>query len=122
MSEEQRFEKIEKRIDLIEHSLTDYSKTNVQDKYELKDLIRTAVEDGNDKIMLLIKDHETRINVLEHSEATKALEKWKSVCKTVATVAITFIITLLLNNIRDVMHYQQHNQEENKIMEVQDGK
>lgn len=121
MSEEQRFTRIEQRLDVVEHSLTDYSQANVKDKYELKDLIRTAVEDGNDKIMLLIRDHETRINVLEHSEATKALEKWKTICKTVATIVITFIITLLLNNIRDTLQYQ-HYHEEQKTMEVQNEK
>ena len=99
-----------------------YSKTNIRDKYELKDLIRTAVEDGNDKIMLLIKDHETRINILEHSEATKALEKWKTIWKTAATVVITFLVTLFLNNVRDTLMYQHYHQEQQQTMEVQNEK
>lgn len=121
MNDEQRLQRIEKRLDVMEHSFNDYCTTNIKDKYELKDLIRTAVEDGNNKILIMIKDHDNRLNVLEHSEATKALEKWKSVCKTVATVAITFIITLLLNNIRDTLQYQHYHQEQN-YSEVQNDK
>lgn len=122
MSEEQRFEKIEKRLDLVEHSLSDYSATNIKDKYELKELIRTAVSEGNDKMMALIKDHEDRLIILEHSDATKALERTRSVSKTVATVIITFLVTLLLNNIVITVTNANSTNEENKRMEVQDGK
>ncbi len=99
MSEEQRFTRIEQRIDLLEHTLSDYSKTNMQDKYELKELIRNAVSDGNEKILAVIERQETRIVALENKDGERA----KTIMKTIFSTSLTWLILGLLTNLPAIL-------------------
>lgn len=95
MSEEQRFTRLEQRLDVIEHTLNDYSKANLKDKFELKELIRNAVSDGNEKILAVIERHEARIVALENKDGEKA----KTIMKTIFSTSLTWLILGLLSNL-----------------------
>jgi DNA-binding GntR family transcriptional regulator len=99
MSEEQRFTRLEQRLDVIEHTLNDYSKANLKDKFELKELIRNAVSDGNEKILAVIERHETRIAALENKDGEKA----KTIIKTILTTSLTWLILGLLTNLPAIL-------------------
>ena len=99
MSDEQRIERIEKRLDLMEHSLNDYSRTNLQDKFELKELIRNAVSDGNEKILAVIERHEARIAALENKDGEKA----KTIISTILSTSLTWLILGLLTNLPAIL-------------------
>lgn len=99
MSEEQRFERIEKRLDLVEHSLSDYSRANIEDKFELKELIRNAVSDGNEKILAVIERHEARIAALENKDGERA----KTIIRTIFSTSLTWLILGLLTNLPAIL-------------------
>jgi hypothetical protein len=121
MTEQEYLKNLDERITELEKKQHENELNQKDDYHTLENLITKAVQNGNEPVMKVIKDHENRLVILEHSEATKALKKWETICKTVATIVITFILTLFLNNIRDTLQYQKYN-EEHRTMEVQNEK
>ena len=69
------------------------------DKYELKELIRQAVEQGNEKIVKRLEEHEKRINELENQDGKKAL----LVLKSVGATTLGWIVLGVLNNLFSIL-------------------
>jgi endonuclease III-like uncharacterized protein len=92
-------EKIEKEIEEIKKKSFDTCMVQQSDKYELKELIRQAVEQGNDKIMRKLEEHERRINELENQDGKKAL----LVLKSVGATTLGWIVLGILNNLFSIL-------------------
>lgn len=87
-------EKIEKEIEELKKKSYDACMVQQSDKYELKELIRQAVEQGNDKIMKKLEEHEKRINDLENQDGKKAI----LVLKSVGATTLGWIVLGVLNH------------------------
>lgn len=125
MDEREYMEKLDERISVLERDMHENIISQLKQVNELEKLITKAVQNGNEPIMKAIKDHENRLIILEHSDATKALERTKRIGHTVITVAITFFITLLLNNMIATItnaNIKANQKQEEKQVEVQNGK
>lgn len=92
-------EKIEREIEEIKKKSYDACMVQQSDKYELKELIRQAVEQGNDKIMRKLEEHERRINELENQDGKKAL----LVLKSVGATTLGWIVLGVLNNLFSIL-------------------
>jgi hypothetical protein len=96
---------IDKRIERLEKEVGELKERNhLQDmtelrKYnELEKLIAKAVEEGIEKVMQKFETLDKRITMLETAEAQKALKSNQEIMKTIKTIIVTFLVTLLLNN------------------------
>lgn len=88
-------EKIEKEIEELKKKSYDACMVQQSDKYELKELIRQAVEQGNDKIMKKLEEHEHRINALENQDGKKAI----LILKSVGATTLGWVVLGILNHI-----------------------
>jgi hypothetical protein len=88
-------EKIEKEIEEIKKKSFDTCMVQQSDKYELKELIRQAVEQGNDKIMRKLEEHEHRINALENQDGKKAI----LILKSVGATTLGWVVLGILNHV-----------------------
>lgn len=88
-------EKIEKEIEELKKKSYDTCMVQQNDKYELKELIRQAVEQGNDKIMRKLEEHEKRINELENQDGKKAI----LILKSVSATTLGWVVLGILNHI-----------------------
>lgn len=70
---EQRIIALEKRVEKLEEVANDTKLNMVKDKYELKDIIREAVEQGISKVIERMSDIETRVTCLEQKDQKEAL-------------------------------------------------
>lgn len=93
MIEEKWKEKIEKEIEELKQKSFDACMVQKNDKFELKELIRQAVEQGNTKIMTKLEEHEKRIVELENQDAKKAL----LIIKSVGGTTLGWLVLYLLN-------------------------
>ena len=93
MIEEKWKEKIEKEIEELKQKSFDTCMVQTNDKFELKELIRQAVEQGNTKIMTKLEEHEKRIIELENQDAKKAL----LIIKSVGGTTLGWLVLYLLN-------------------------
>lgn len=99
MTTEERIDKLEKRVDRLEDNLSEQDKNQLKDKYELKELITKAVEEGNEKIIKKIEQHEQRIIKLENNDGEKAKLILKSICAT----TLGWLVLGFLNNFLTVL-------------------
>lgn len=120
----EEFEKLEKRVNLIEHFNIDRDKAIMQSTFELKELIRNAVQEGTKPILEKFNDLERRVSDLETADAKKALKAKEQIWGLIIKGAIAFFVTLFLSNaVTVITDTIRHNKElENRTMEVQDGK
>lgn len=88
-------EKIEKEIEELKKKSYDTCMVQQNDKYELKELIRQAVEQGNDKIMKKLEEHEHRINALENQDGKKAI----LILKSVGATTLGWVVLGILNHV-----------------------
>ena len=88
-------EKIEKEIEELKKKTFDTCMVQKEDKYELKELIRQAVEQGNDKIMRKLEEHEHRINALENQDGKKAI----LILKSVGATTLGWVVLGILNHV-----------------------
>lgn len=88
-------EKIEKEIEELKKKNYDACMVQQSDKYELKELIRQAVEQGNDKIMRKLEEHEHRINALENQDGKKAI----LILKSVGATTLGWVVLGILNHV-----------------------
>jgi hypothetical protein len=88
-------EKIEREIEEIKKKSFDTCMVQQSDKYELKELIRQAVEQGNDKIMRKLEEHEHRINALENQDGKKAI----LILKSVGATTLGWVVLGILNHV-----------------------
>lgn len=86
-------EKIEAEIEELKKSAYNTCMVQQNDKFELKELIRQAVEQGNTKIMTKLEEHEKRIIELENQDAKKAL----LIIKSVGGTTLGWFVLYLLN-------------------------
>lgn len=93
-------EKIEKEIEELKKKSYDTCMVQQNDKYELKELIRQAVEQGNEKIVKRLEEHEKRINDLENQDGKKAL----LVLKSVGATTLGWIVLGVLNNLFSIFN------------------
>lgn len=94
MTTNERLDKLEKRVDKLEDNLSEQDKNQIKDKYELKELISKAVEEGNEKVIAKIEEHEQRIVKLENNDGEKAKLILKSICAT----TLGWLVLGFLNN------------------------
>ena len=99
MSTEERFDKLEARISLVEEKVYDRDTKSLQDKYELKELITKAVAEGNEKILSIINKHEERIVALEKQDGEKA----KAVIKAIFATSLSWLIMGILTNLPSIL-------------------
>lgn len=95
MTTEERVEKIEKRVDKIEERIHTQNETQMKSAYELKELIRKAVDEGNEKLFDKMAEYEKRITALENQDGEKA--KW--ILKTAAVTTIGWFAMGIINNL-----------------------
>lgn len=88
-------EKIEREIEELKKKSYDTCMVQQNDKYELKELIRQAVEQGNDKIMKKLEEHEHRINALENQDGKKAI----LILKSVGATTLGWVVLGILNHV-----------------------
>lgn len=88
-------EKIEREIEELKKKSFDTCMVQQNDKYELKELIRQAVEQGNDKIMKKLEEHEHRINALENQDGKKAI----LILKSVGATTLGWVVLGILNHV-----------------------
>lgn len=88
-------EKIEKEIEELKEKSYNTCMVQQNDKYELKELIRQAVEQGNDKIMRKLEEHEHRINALENQDGKKAI----LILKSVGATTLGWVVLGILNHV-----------------------
>jgi cell division septum initiation protein DivIVA len=94
MTTEDRIDRLEKRVETIENKMHEQSETNLKNNYELKDLIRNAVEEGNEKILQKLETHEKRIIKLENQDGEKA----KLILKSISATTLGWVVLGILNN------------------------
>jgi cell division septum initiation protein DivIVA len=94
MTTEERIDKLENRVEKIENNMHEQSETNLKNNYELKDLIRNAVEEGNEKILQKLETHEQRIIKLENQDGEKA----KLILKSISATTLGWVVLGILNN------------------------
>lgn len=99
MTTEERFDKLEARISLVEEKVYDCDTKSLQDKYELKELITKAVAEGNEKILSIINKHEERIVALEKQDGEKA----KAVIKAIFATSLSWLIMGILTNLPSIL-------------------
>lgn len=93
-------EKIEKEIEELKKKSYDTCMVQQNDKYELKELIRQAVEQGNEKIVKRLEEHEKRINDLENQDGKKAI----IILKSVGATTLGWVVLGLLNNLLTIFN------------------
>jgi cell division septum initiation protein DivIVA len=94
MTTEERIDKLENRVEKIENNMHEQNETNMKNNYELKDLIRNAVEEGNEKILQKLETHEQRIIKLENQDGEKA----KLILKSISATTLGWVVLGILNN------------------------
>lgn len=89
------FEELKDRVKELEKENTDSKLTQTRSEFELKELIKSAVEEGNAKIMSLMEEHNVRICKLEHQDGEKA----KAIIKAIIATSLSWLILGILNNL-----------------------
>lgn len=89
------FEELKDRVRELEKENTDSKLTQTRSEFELKELIKSAVEEGNAKIMSLMEEHNVRICKLEHQDGEKA----KATIKAIIATSLSWLILDILNNL-----------------------
>ena len=95
MTTEERLDKLETRVEKVEEKISSQKETQLQNKYELKELIRDAVEEANDKLAKKLSEYEQRLIKLESQDGEKA--KW--ILKTAAVTTIGWFVMGIINNL-----------------------
>lgn len=103
MTTEDRIDKIEQRIVNLEEKAVKIEKIQMQDKFDLSNLIKDAVSEAVKPLIERLEEQEKRIITLENADARKALESkneiYKSIRSIIISVVVTFFATILLNNL-----------------------
>lgn len=108
--------KLEERIQKLEEKFNELDKKQLKDRMELSALIKDAVSEAIKPIIIKQEEQANKLKDLASAEAYQALESKKEVWKTVKTITITFIITLLLNNCVDIFMNNVKTSNESEIM------
>lgn len=95
MTTEERLCKLEERVEKVEEKISSQKETQLQYKYELKELIRDAVEEANDKLAKKLSEYEQRLIKLENQDGEKA--KW--ILKTATVTTIGWFVMGIINNL-----------------------
>ena len=98
MSTEDRINKLEIKIENLENKIHEQDMTLFRNREELKDIIREAVSEANEKLIKKIENHEQRIQKLENLDGEKA----KIIIKSIGATTLGWIILGILNNLNTV--------------------
>lgn len=99
MTTEERIDRLEKRVEFIEHTNNDRDKANIQNIYELKEMITKAVADGNEKIAKVLEEHNDRISKLENQDGEKA----KAIIKAIFATSLSWLVMGILTNLPSII-------------------
>lgn len=117
-----RIGKLEQRVEKLEEKLNSSEKEQIENYYELTNLIKQAVEEAVKPLLEKLEKQEKRISELENADANKALEKnkevWKTVRSVIISVIITFFATLILNNLIAIANDNTKISNENEVKDV----
>lgn len=92
-------EKIENKIENLEREVNKSCLVQKDEKYELRELIISAVKEATNPIMKKLEEHEKRIVELENQDGKKAL----LVLKSVGATTLGWIVLGVLNNLFSVL-------------------
>jgi len=95
MIDEKRIEKIEKELEELKKKSYESCMVQQNDKYELKELIRVAVEQGTEKLYEKLEEHERRIQELENQDGKKAI----LILKSIGATTLGWVVLGVLNHI-----------------------
>jgi S-adenosylmethionine:tRNA-ribosyltransferase-isomerase (queuine synthetase) len=93
-------EKIERKIEELEKDMNRSCLVQKDEKYELREMIISAVKEATNPIMEKLEEHEKRIVELENQDGKKAL----LILKSVGATTLGWIVLGLLNNILAIFH------------------
>lgn len=95
MIDEKRIERIEEEIEKLREKSINACMVQNNDKYELKELIRVAVEQGTKRLYEKLEEHDKRINALENQDGKRAI----LILKSVGATTLGWVVLGLLNHI-----------------------
>lgn len=95
MTTEEQIKEINRRVEKIEDRLDEQNERMFKNREELKDIIREAVSEANDKLLGKINNHEERIIVLEKQDGEKA----KAIIKSIIATSLGWFVMGILTNI-----------------------
>lgn len=95
MIDEKRIERIEEEIEKLREKSINACMVQNNDKYELKELIRVAVEQGTKRLYEKLEEHDKRINALENQDGKRAI----LILKSVGATTLGWVVLGLLNHL-----------------------
>lgn len=94
MTEDERFDKLEGRVDKLEAEVHNREIDQLKQFRTLEQLIAKAVAEGNEKIYEKLENLETRVVKLENQDGEKA----KLILKSIGATTLGWIVLGILNN------------------------
>lgn len=95
MIDEKRIERIEKDIDDLKDKAFKSCLVQKDEKYELREMIISAVKEATNPIIKKLEEHEKRINELENQDGKRAI----LILKSVGATTLGWVVLGLLNHI-----------------------
>lgn len=99
MTTEEQLKEISRRVEKIEDRLDEQTERMFKNREELKDIIREAVSEANDKLLGKINNHEERIIVLEKQDGEKA----KAIIKSIFATSLSWLVLGILANLPTII-------------------
>ena len=99
MTTDERFEKIEDRLDKCEEALHVREVDQLKQYRSLEQLIAKAVEEGNKGIYEKLEKLETRVAKLENQDGEKA----KAVVKAILATSLSWLVMGILSNLPTIL-------------------
>ena len=93
-------EKIENKIERLESEVNKSCLVQKDEKYELREMIISAVKEATNPIMKKLEEHEKRIVELENQDGKKAL----LILKSVGATTLGWVVLGILNNLLSLFH------------------
>ena len=99
MTTEEQIKEMNRRVEKIEDRLDEQNERMFKNREELKDIIREAVSEANDKLLGKINNHEERIIVLEKQDGEKA----KAIIKSIFATSLSWLVLGILANLPTII-------------------
>lgn len=94
MTEKERIDKLENRVEKLENKSHEDDLTSLRQYRQLEQLIANAVKEGNKEIFSKLEDLEERVKALEDKDGEKA----KLILKSISATTIGWVVLGILNN------------------------
>lgn len=95
MTTDERMEKLEHRVDLLEEKIHENDISQLKQYSELERLIAKAVSEGNKDIAKILEEHNTRLCKLEQKDGENA----KLIIKSIVASTLGWVVLGILNNL-----------------------